>query len=169
MDQDERRGHYRHYISATLAREMPVLRHITFIYPPSGADAGQATTHAVIDAQQPGRLRLVVRSAGVAGKQALLLHEHGFEQTLDPDDPRYAVYAREVENATVDDFVAFVEWVYRRVFDAPDDYMPRIVPIDAGNEGSGSSPCMKSCSRVFAALMLIFVLIFLLMLFLSSR
>ena len=73
MDAEERRGHYRHYISGTLAQDTPVLRHITFIYDPGGADDGQAAVHAVIDAQQPGKFRLIVRSAGLEAWQAVAI------------------------------------------------------------------------------------------------
>lgn len=169
MNRDERRGHFRHYIGLTMAQQTPLLRHITFVYPLPGARTGQPAAEVVIDGQEPGRLQLVVRSEGLTAKQALALQKHGFEQAFDSDDPRSATYVRAVEEASVEDLVTFVEWAYRRVFDAPDDYAATITPLAAREDGAAPPSCTKTCSRLFAAIMLILVVVFLIMLFLTTK
>jgi len=143
MNREQRREVYWTYMGTTLSRPNPLLRHVVVAYPPPELPGGGLPAEVMVNGQRPGVIGMIVRAPSLTSRQEAQLADHGFELETD-DDPRYVRYGRAVDHASADDLATFVEWAYRVVLDAPEDYEPRVQPVGPRSEtaapGGGCLP-----------------------------
>ncbi len=145
MDQATRRDILRRYIRTAMTSDAILFRFITISWP---ADSAESATVVSINGRTPGVIALSVRSTSINDEGARRLTGAGFESAYDEDNPRYTVFRRNTGRATIDDLVAFVEWVYLVIVRAPEDYAPKVTPVSAGENQKTNAGCAKSCMTV---------------------
>jgi len=145
MDQVTRRDILRRYIRTAMMSDSVLLRYITVSWP---VDSAESATVVSINGRTPGVIALSVRSASINDEGARRLTGAEFDAAYDEDNPRYTVYRRSAGRATIDDLVAFVEWVFLVVARAPEDYAPKVTPVSTGEKQKARAGCAKSCLTV---------------------
>ncbi len=169
MNPDDRSDLYERYITSTISRELPLLRFLTVVWYPEDAGDEEPPREAIVDSQDPDFLRLIVRSVALTEAQRLILSGRGFGPAFETDDPGMVSYEIAIDGASVDELVTFVEWVFRSVFEAPDDYEPMVVPLDRDRGPDDRSSCTKSCAKTAAFIIVIFVVLFVIGMFAASK
>jgi hypothetical protein len=161
MNALERRENLRQQLVNALAQENPYLRHVSIRHPASETHWGSEATEIEVNGQTPNLLVLRVRTIAGDSVAAGKLRSHGLEDIPDDDDPAYTIFVAEMERASADELVTFVEWVYLVVMNAPDDYEPTIkTPVldrkKSGSDSGARPGCMGGCRRVAFILLIIF-------------
>ncbi len=122
-----------------------LLRYIAVSWP---VDSTESATVVSINGRTPGAIVLSVRSASIKDEGVRRLTGAEFDSAYDEDNPQYTVYRRSVRRATIDDLVAFVEWVFLVVVRASEGYEPKITPVSTGEKQKANAGCAKSCMTV---------------------